>query len=492
MGARRSVLKTAYASVFVLAWGLVSFCCGQEQEGDDTRTEFEAAEQELQRLIDGEGAPRAYLEYVKLKEALDKREETYRAEILPTQERLRELWEDEELDAWREKIQQASVHLGSLRRELEKDLQQRGQVLQERRRDELATIAVKEAPGARAFGFTIVTYPVVDGSTSTRPLGLIIACKMLGCQYRWVGAEPYTGQWSIAGRPPGAFEYMDFLRTPGIPIEWVRDAFYPDLTLVSFRPIATPAEPPNREDARRSVVVNHMLNVHAGTHGAYENVITGKSDIGLIARQPSIDELALAAKEGVELDVTPIALDAFVFLKNYENPVAGLTTDQIKGIYSGKLGKWSEVGGPDEAITPYRRDKNSGSQELMETLVMRETSFANLDDWRNIYTRSGMGGPFIALTNDKWGIGYSVYYYEHFMAASPNTELLAVDSVMPSFATIQAGQYPYVTSVYAVIRRDAGEDSGAVKIRDWLLSSEGQEVIRESGYVPLSANGAAS
>jgi phosphate transport system substrate-binding protein len=480
-------------AVSMALWPQVA-CGGQEHREDDTQAKFEAAERELQRLIDGEGAPPAYLEYVKLKEMLDQREETYRAEILPTQERIHELSEDEEFDAWREEIFKASVHLGSLRRELENDLQQRGQVVQERRREELATIAPNETPGARGLGFTIVNYPVVDGSTSTRPLGLIIACKMLGSQYKWMAADRYSGRWDIAGRPPGAFEYVDFLRSSGFaPIEWVRDAIVPDLTLVSFRPIATPADPPNREDARRSVVVNHMLNVHAGTHGAYENVIAGKSDIGLIARTPSVDELALAAKEGVELDVTPIALDAFVFLKNYENPVAGLSTEQIKRIYSGDIVKWSQVGGPDEAITAYRRDKNSGSQELMESLVMKDASFASLHEYGADYiVRSGMGGPFIALTSNKWGIGYSVYYYEHFMAASPNTELLAVDSVMPSFATIQAGEYPYVTSVYAVIRRDAGGDSGAVKIRDWLLSSKGQGVIRESGYVPLSANGAAS
>ncbi|MCL4694195.1 MAG: substrate-binding domain-containing protein [Candidatus Hydrogenedentes bacterium] len=487
MWAKRFASKTACVSALVLAWGLASICCGQGAQGDDTRSQFEAAERELQKLIDGEGAPSVYLEYMKLKEALDKQEETHRAEILPTQKRLGELWKDEEFEAWRDKIQQASFQLGKLRRELEKDLQQRGQVLQERRREELAAIAVKAAPEARAIGFTIETYPVVDGSTSTRPLGMIIACKFLGSRYEWVAAEKYSGNWDIAGRPPGAFEYEDFLRTPGLPIEWVHDAYHPDLTFVSFRPIAIPADPPNQEDARRSVVINHMLNVHAGTHGAYENVIAGKSDIGLIARRPSSDELALAKTENIELEVTPIAMDAFVFLKNYENPVAGLSTDQIKQIYSGELVKWSEVGGPDEKITAYRRDKHSGSQELMETLVMKDASFASLHEYGEEYiVRGGMGGPYIALTSNKWGIGYSVYYYEHFMAASPNTELLAVDGVMPSFATIQAGEYPYVTEVYAVIRRDAGEDSGAVKIRDWLMAPEGQGVIRESGYVPLA------
>ncbi len=486
MGVKGVAQSTSCAIAVILACVLSVECDGQERIGDDTRTEFQAAERDLQRLIDGEGAPPAYLEYVKLKEALNKREETYRQDIRPTQQRIHELSEDSEFDAWREKIRKASIHLGGLRRKVENDLQQRGQELQERRREELATIAVKEAPEARALGFTIVNYPIVDGSTSTRPLGLLVACKVLGSRYEWVAAERYSGRWDIAGRPPGAFEYADFLRTLGVPIEWVHDAVYPNLTLVSFRPIAVPADPPDREDARRSVVINHMLNVHAGTHGAYENVINGKSDISLVAREPSADEFALARQVGVELDVTPIALDAFVFIKNYENPVAGLSTEQIKGIYSGKLTKWSDAGGPDEAITAYRRNKNSGSQELMDTLVMNDTSYAQLNDWRTKdIVHSGMGGPYIALTNDKWGLGYSVYYYEHFMAASPNTKLMAVDGVLPSFNTIQSGEYPYITDVYAVVRKMDPGGSGAVEIRDWLLSHEGQAVIRESGYVPV-------
>jgi phosphate transport system substrate-binding protein len=233
-------------------------------------------------------------------------------------------------------------------------------------------------------------------------------------------------------------------------------------------------------------MVNKMLVSHDGTHGAYEKVIQSESDMGLVARPPSPDELDLAKEKGVELEAVPFALDAFVFIKNYRNPVTSLTIRQIQDIYAGKITNWTAVGGDDSAIRACQRNRNSGSQELMEKLVMKDIPFKDVPDRHAPKTvLYGMGGPFLALSRNEEAIAYSVYYYEHFMAGSPDTELLAVDGVLPSYDTIHAGTYPYVTRVYVVTRKGLAPDSQAAKLRNWLLSDEGQAVVRESGYVPI-------
>ena len=96
-----------------------------------------------------------------------------------------------------------------------------------------------------------------------------------------------------------------------------------------------------------------------------------------------------------------------------------------------------------------------------------------------------MAGPFRMLTKDQFGVAYSVYFYEHFMAACPYTRPLAVDGVLPTAETIGSRKYPYVTEVYVVMRRDEPKGTNARKLRDWLLTDEGQAVVAESGYVPL-------
>ena len=100
-------------------------------------------------------------------------------------------------------------------------------------------------------------------------------------------------------------------------------------------------------------------------------------------------------------------------------------------------------------------------------------------------TGLSMTAPFNHLYDDENGIAYSVYYYEHFMAISPHTRTIAVDGIMPTYETIRTQQYPYFTEVYAVIRKDLSRDSKIYKLREWLLSPEGQAVVKESGYVPL-------
>lgn len=86
---------------------------------------------------------------------------------------------------------------------------------------------------------------------------------------------------------------------------------------------------------RLAVMINQLLATNASTHQAYINLIEGRSDIGLLARTPSSDELELARTKSVGLEATPCALDAFVFLVNRANPVRNLTSQQIRDIYSG-------------------------------------------------------------------------------------------------------------------------------------------------------------
>ena len=100
------------------------------------------------------------------------------------------------------------------------------------------------------------------------------------------------------------------------------------------------------------------------TRGAYKSVVDGTADIVFCAK-PSEEQLEYAAEKGVELEMVPIGNEAFVFIVNKDNPVNDLTVEQVKGIYSGRYSKWSEVGGDDSYIDALQRNKGSGSQTAM-------------------------------------------------------------------------------------------------------------------------------
>jgi phosphate transport system substrate-binding protein len=227
--------------------------------------------------------------------------------------------------------------------------------------------------------------------------------------------------------------------------------------------------------------VNRLIRTH-GTGEAYVNLIQKHVDLILAARLPSDDELRLAGKLGVQLDARPVALDAFVFLLNAQNPVARLSLGQIRDIYSGRIVNWREVGGPDAVIRPYQRTRNSGSQELMQTLIMRDRAMIPAPD---LLTGALMSFPFLAVGNDVHGIGYSVYYYHEFMSPSSDIKACAVEGILPTSESIRALRYPLATEVYIVVRCGIPADHPAGRLRDWMLGPTGQAIVETSGYVPV-------
>ena len=245
---------------------------------------------------------------------------------------------------------------------------------------------------------------------------------------------------------------------------------------------------------------------HYGTHASYERLIRGKVDLIYECRLPSADERELMKQEGVELDFTPIALDAFVFLRHRDNPVTNLSAEQVRDIYTrgflnrAKTRNWKDVGGPDHKINAYVRNRNSGSQETMKNLVMQKREMVS----GRSMTGVSMMGPYNLLKDDEYGVGFTFYYYQRYMApwgrpvtvekpekqsakkiADAPVQMLAIDGVHPTRRTIAEDTYPWVTRVYVVTRMDLDGKDPAARLRDWLVSSEGQMVVGETGYVPI-------
>lgn len=226
---------------------------------------------------------------------------------------------------------------------------------------------------------------------------------------------------------------------------------------------------------------------HNKTHEAYVNLIDGKADI-IFVTSPSEEELSYAREKNVELTVVPVVSEGFVFLTNSENPVKGLTLQQIKDIYTGKITSWSEVGGGSKEIIAYQRPENSGSQTGMLDLVMDGEKLMS-PPMEQVVAEMGMLVDQVAVyNNEEEAIGYSYYYYVTDMWQNKNVKLLEVDGVYPDKTTISDGRYPVRTAYYAVLRADEPKGSNARKLLKWILGEEGQRTAEEAGYVRLGKN----
>ena len=342
------------------------------------------------------------------------------------------------------------------------------------RHNELTRLAVIATPETQRLGFDVLSYPRVDGSTSTQPLSVIIASRILGTSYEWIYPEPYGSPYRERLHLPDDLLLYDVYDRYGNRADI-------EFTMAASQAVAKPARPGQE---RLVVMINSLLAASSSTHDAYTNLVARKCDLNLTARPPSREELALASQKGVNIELRPIARDALVFIVNYRNPVKTISREQLVRIYQGNLKSWSELGGPATNVTAFWRERESGSRELFDTLVTPGKRLSDPERSRELFSNS-MGGPFSQVNMNPHGIGYSVYYYEHFMSLSPYTRKIGIDGVEPTPETIASGKYPYVAEVYAAYRADEPKDGATMKLLNWLLSREGQAVVRESGYVPI-------
>jgi len=228
----------------------------------------------------------------------------------------------------------------------------------------------------------------------------------------------------------------------------------------------------------------------SGTIHAYEQLIDRKVDM-IFAAAPSQDQLDQAAKAGMELHLTPIGREAFVFFVNSQNPVSDLTVEQIQKIYTGEITNWKDVGGRFQRIRPFQRDENSGSQSalmrLMDGLPLLEPEEED--------RIAGMGGiirQVASYRNYKNAIGFSFRYYSTEMVQNGGIHLLSLNGVAPTKETIRDGSYPVASEFYAITAAPIGSpapqetDPHLKSFVEWILSEQGQELIEKTGYVALS------
>lgn len=226
-----------------------------------------------------------------------------------------------------------------------------------------------------------------------------------------------------------------------------------------------------------------QLVSHTTTHDSFKWLINGEVD--LIFSVPISEEQQKAADEvGVTLYMEPIAKEGFVFVVNAENPVDSLTSEQLRGIYSGEITNWSQVGGNDEPILPYQRNTDSGSQNYM-TVFMGDTPLLEPKKEMVQGFMLSLMDAVATYDNSAGAIGYSVYSYAAQMYANANqVKFIAVDGVAPSKATMADESYPLLSCTYAIYTDKSAES--AREFVEKALSDEGQGYVLESGYLPVN------
>lgn len=182
------------------------------------------------------------------------------------------------------------------------------------------------------------------------------------------------------------------------------------------------------------------------THNAWLNIADRKADLALLAA-PTQEEQDYLTQKGVEVEMKLYGGDGLVFIGNKANPVTDLTHEQLIAIYRGEITNWSQLGGPDHAISVYYRDDQSGSQRLFEKLVFKGLDIPAFQDM-GFYLMDEMSTIVNICLEDPYAIGYSIMTYLDDVYAEEDLKVFSVNGVTPSAETVKDKSYPYHTQGY--------------------------------------------
>lgn len=236
------------------------------------------------------------------------------------------------------------------------------------------------------------------------------------------------------------------------------------------------------------------ITVQGGGSGqGYSQIISGVIDIGTASRPPRETEINKAKKQGVELWLHPIALDALCVVVNpsvlegTEVNSLELTLEQVGRIYAGEYTHWNQVNPslPNKQIYAVARESGSGTRGTFEEYTLEEF---------NLTVDSGIlheepSNPAVkqAIENTPYSIGYIGF---GFLTQEMTTIALATEGgteyTHPSLENITGGRYPISRLLYFVTRNSIPK-SGSLSDRflDFVLSSEGQDIVESEDFLRL-------
>lgn len=225
-----------------------------------------------------------------------------------------------------------------------------------------------------------------------------------------------------------------------------------------------------------------------GSGTGIASLINGTCDMAESSRSMTSEELEMAKKNGHDAKEFAVGIDALSVVVNPANPVNQLTIEQLSDIFVGKINNWKEVGGADAPIVALSRERNSGTHVYFLEHVVRKGNAKGPEEFDpSILMLPSSQAIAAEVSQNPDAIGYFGLGYlsdSHKSLAIGNTS--AGPFVLPTVESAANGDYPVARSLLIYT---AGEPQGTVKdFIGFILSEEGQNIVRDMDFVPLKRN----
>ena len=209
-----------------------------------------------------------------------------------------------------------------------------------------------------------------------------------------------------------------------------------------------------------------------GSSAGIEAAKSSTADIGMSSRT-----LKKAEEETLSY-IVEIAKDGLAIIVHPENPVVDLTLEQICDIYSGKTTSWSELGGRSANIHIITREDGSGTRSAFEELVMVKGSEIS----PKAIVQDSNGSVRLLVSDDPNSIGFiSLGLVESQEGQKPVTAL-RLEGVEATRENVINGSYNLFRPFLFVSKVEPTDS--AKKFIDFILSTEGQQILINEGLIP--------
>lgn len=210
-----------------------------------------------------------------------------------------------------------------------------------------------------------------------------------------------------------------------------------------------------------------------GSSAGAESVLDGKADIANMSRALSPEEKAGGIAEN------PVAVDGIAVCVDGNNPVDGLTGEQLRGIYTGRIQNWLEVGGENLPVVVVGREAGSGTRDAFEEKLdlVELCAYANEVD--------STGAVMARVAHTPGAVGYL-----SLDAVNGGIRPLALDGIKPTADSIGRGAYGLCRYYIMGTKGDVSGQSALVQA--WfafVYGEEGRKILEALGLVPVGGGG---
>lgn len=233
----------------------------------------------------------------------------------------------------------------------------------------------------------------------------------------------------------------------------------------------------------------------AGSSTAPPALTEGTSNIGPMSREMKDDELeAFESKYGYKPTAIPVAVDALAVLVNKDNPVKGLTMEQVDAIFSStykcggekSIETWGDAGVSawgSKSIQLYGRNSVSGTYGYFKEHALCKGDFKS-----NVNEQPGSASVVQSVTSSANGIGYSgMGYTTSGVKMVPLAKKGSKTFVEATPENAINGTYPLTRYLYIYVNKKPNQPLAPLENEfiKMVLSKTGQQVVVKDGYIPL-------